>query len=94
MPLTTVMLGQGEGFATHAEVTAAIGVECYFSLPHHSLVALLQRERERSAPFGALSELFIESFTDLVLNANFHGKMFPVSPPGLSAMHTGGFSPV
>lgn len=58
MPLTTVMLGQGEGFATHAEVTAAIGVECYFSLPHHSLVALLQRERERSAPFGALSELF------------------------------------
>ena len=35
MPLETVTPDRGKEFAAHSEVTAALGVEFYFALPHH-----------------------------------------------------------
>lgn len=34
-PLASVTLDRGEEFADHTQVTADIGMELYFALPHH-----------------------------------------------------------
>ena len=63
-PLASVTLDRGKEFAAHAEVTAEIGVEFYFALPHHpwqrgtneNTNGLLREYFPKGEPLGNVSE--------------------------------------
>lgn len=69
MPLHSIMPDRGKEFSNHAAVTAALGVEFYFALPHHpwqrgtneNTNGLLREYFPKSQDFSGLSDTYIQA---------------------------------
>ena len=69
MPLRSITLDREKEFSNHAAVTAALGVEFYFALPHHpwqrgtneNTNGLLREYFPKSQDFFGLSDTYIQA---------------------------------